>query len=363
MSAEDDKYWAEYDGLQDAKHQLLRSYLGGWFPILSSWSGRVLYIDCHAGRGRHETGHEGSPILALRLLLEHKLRTRILSSTEVHFYLFENNQLNYNNLCTELAGFGTLPGNILIHPHQEDYEAHLHSAIKELSENNQQLAPSFVFLDPYGFSISMDFLNRLLEFPTCELLINFMYRYIDMAIHNSVQSENMDALFGCGDWRSLLEIDTPDRRAQETIALFSRQLATKYVTHLNMFGENNSLKYVLIHATNHERGKELMKHVIWTVAPDGTFSAHERDDPNQLVLIVPKPDLRKFQENLRTTFAGKKIQMSTLYKWLLPQVYLPQHLHQVLRGLRDDGFVQFNNYEGRFAFKKDPIVVFAPLSS
>ena len=58
---------------------------GGWFPILGSWSGRVLYIDCHAGRGRHDAGQEGSPILALRVLLEHSHLNRILNDTEVNF--------------------------------------------------------------------------------------------------------------------------------------------------------------------------------------------------------------------------------------------------------------------------------------
>jgi three-Cys-motif partner protein len=125
MSSVDDRYWAEYDGLQSAKHQLLKNYLGGWFPILASWRGRVLYIDCHAGRGRHKTGDEGSPILALRLLLGHKLRDRILSSTEVHFLLFENDQEHYSELCSQIDALGELPKNIYVHPYPEDYESHL----------------------------------------------------------------------------------------------------------------------------------------------------------------------------------------------------------------------------------------------
>ena len=65
MNSTDESYWSDYTGLQHAKHQLLSKYLGGWFPILASANGRVIYIDCYAGRGRHASGHEGSPILAL----------------------------------------------------------------------------------------------------------------------------------------------------------------------------------------------------------------------------------------------------------------------------------------------------------
>ena len=173
MSSVDDKYWADYDGLQNGKHQLLRKYLGGWFPILARWQGRVLYIDCNAGRGRHETGHEGSPVLALRLLLEHKMRARILSSTEVHFYLFENNERNYADLMGEINAFGGLPGNVKIHPFQEDYESHLRSDIQKLKARNLRIAPSFAFVDPYGFTISMNFLNEFLSFPRCEILCQF----------------------------------------------------------------------------------------------------------------------------------------------------------------------------------------------
>jgi len=132
MTATDETYWAEYDGLQHAKHQLLRSYLGGWFPILSSWQGRVLYLDCHAGRGRHTTGHEGSPILALRLLRDHRQRARILSDTEVYFYFFEISYANYERLVEEIKNLGTLPSNMLVRPFQTDYENYLRREFSDL---------------------------------------------------------------------------------------------------------------------------------------------------------------------------------------------------------------------------------------
>lgn len=358
MSVGDDQYWADYDGLQNAKHQLLRTYLGGWFPILASWQGRVLYIDCHAGRGRHETGDEGSPVLALRLLLEHRQRTRILSSTEVHYILFEIDQANYDSLRAQIHQFGDLPHNVHVHAHCEDYEQHLRAAIAQLRENKANLAPSFAFVDPYGFTLSMDFLNEFLSFPRCEILINFMYRYVDMAIHNPAQSRNMDQLFGSEEWRELLNVHDPEQRAQRTIGLFSSKLAANHVTHMLMRGERSALKYVLIHATNHARGRQLMKEALWTVTPDGTFSAHEAHSPDQLVLIVPDPDLLPLRHSLLHAFAGRTVHMHHLYDWLLPQMYLPKHLHRVLRYLRDEGLVSITGYQGRLAFNKDPEVTF-----
>ena len=111
--------WSEYTGLQEAKHQLLGKYLAGWFPILTSFHGRVIYVDCHAGRGSHKTGQKGSPILALEGLLTHQLRARILDSTEVQFVFFENDLTNYEHLCIEIESLGELPSNITIDIFQE----------------------------------------------------------------------------------------------------------------------------------------------------------------------------------------------------------------------------------------------------
>lgn len=158
----DERYWAQYDGLQNAKHQLLTAYLDRWFPILARWSGRVLYIDCHAGRGRHRTGHEGSPILAMRRLLQHRLLPQILASTEVHFVFFEINPKNYALLGREIATLGPTPAGIDVHIHCEDYASVLRQVCEGLRSQERRLAPSFAFLDPYGFTLSMDLLNGLL---------------------------------------------------------------------------------------------------------------------------------------------------------------------------------------------------------
>jgi len=105
----DENYWANYDGLQLAKHAILKRYLGGWFPILTSAYKRVLYIDCHAGRGRHTTGQEGSPIIALKGLLGHKSIDNILKQANVNFVFFERNKHNYQILLNEINTCGKTP--------------------------------------------------------------------------------------------------------------------------------------------------------------------------------------------------------------------------------------------------------------
>src|SRR5690606_19910537 len=122
-------------------------------------------------------------------------------------------------------------------------------------------------------TLSMDLLNALLRIPQFELLINFMYRYVDMAMRLPAQEHNMDRLFGCEQWRALRANEEPAARAEAIIALFVQQLDADYSTHMYLRGANGALKYVLIHASNHPKGREVMKQALWAVVPDGSFTA------------------------------------------------------------------------------------------
>lgn len=59
-----------------AKHEILRRYLAAWFPILSKWSGRIIYLDGFAGPGVYSDGEDGSPVIALQTAVDHVMRPR-----------------------------------------------------------------------------------------------------------------------------------------------------------------------------------------------------------------------------------------------------------------------------------------------
>lgn len=168
----------------------------------------------------------------------------------------------------------------------------------------------------------------------------------------------MDSLFGCSDWRDLKTIQDHNDRADATISLFSDQLKAEFVTHMRMLGANNVLKYVLLHATNHPRGRDLMKEAMWNVEPSGTFAAHERDHPDQLVLVSPEPDLAPLRDRLWSEFAGREVRMKAIYDWLSGELYLRKHVHQIIRDYRKRKLLDCSGYDDRFAFGKNPVVHF-----
>src|SRR5687767_9968881 len=87
-----------------AKHQILASYLDGWFPVLSSTYGRILFLDGFAGRGVYEDGSPGSPIIALQRLLDHAYFPR-LGEREFVFIFVEADDNNVKSLKAELQRF------------------------------------------------------------------------------------------------------------------------------------------------------------------------------------------------------------------------------------------------------------------
>jgi three-Cys-motif partner protein len=359
IADEHPEYWQEYTNLQHVKHALLHRYLGGWFPILARWRGRVVYIDCHAGRGLHASGQKGSPLVALDTLITHRHLPNILQNAEVCFLFIEGDAANKQELETHLAN-NPLPAKIRVDVVCEDFERVIQGIIDHLTSNNQRMAPAFVFVDPYGFKLSMDLLTQLKAFERCELFVNFMWRYVDMAIANPAQEANMDRLFGCREWRELRAITDPTERCEAAIQLLQKGLGARYVTWIKMLGDNRAIKYVLIHVTNHPRGRELMKDAIWSVSPEGDFAARVGDNPQQEILIQPDPNLEPLIEWLWRKYRGHAVRYQEIKDALTDTMFLPKHLNTVIRKLRDTDQVRCLEYDGRFAFEKNPLIDFNP---
>jgi three-Cys-motif partner protein len=89
-----------------AKHIILQTYLGAWFPILAKFNGRIIYVDGFAGPGRYADGEVGSPIIALDWARTH----RASLSGELVFYFIEKDRDRAENLRKEVADI-QLPAN------------------------------------------------------------------------------------------------------------------------------------------------------------------------------------------------------------------------------------------------------------
>lgn len=78
-----------------AKHEILREYLKPWFPIISSRSDTVVYLDGFAGPGIYSKGEEGSPVIAINTALTHELRSKF---KKIVFWFIEKDKETANKL-------------------------------------------------------------------------------------------------------------------------------------------------------------------------------------------------------------------------------------------------------------------------
>lgn len=126
-----------------------------------------------------------------------------------------------------------------------------------------------------------------------------------------------------------------------------------------MLGDNGKTRYVLLHLTNHDDGRDLMKDCMWKVAPDGGYLARKSVDTGQLLLISSEPDLEPLTEwTLQRLKKGPR-RWQDLHKDIRPELWRETHLNDVVRELRRSKKIAATDFEGKFSAKANPLLVFS----
>lgn len=356
------EYWSEYSNLQHVKHDIIREYLKGWFPkmALGPWGcSRLLYIDTHAGRGKHLNGQLGSPLVALNTLLNHEARDHMLQRTEVRFFFIERDQQNVAALNQELASV-SLPRKVFIHPEHGDAFEVFNELVAFLDKAASNLAPSFIFVDPYGFKLPGNLLRKLMGYRKIELFINVIWRELDMAIQQARTGTKpgmmtiLNSVFDGDKWKKICAEESDDR-AEQCADLFREMTEARWGTHIRML-DNGRIRYFLLHLTNHDDGRDLMKHCIWKVCPDGGFYASKSDNPRQRYLIVPKPDLSPLRGWVTERLRPGPKRWQGLDDDLREELWLSKHLNEVIREMRKSKEITADGYTGPFSPKNNPLL-------
>jgi len=351
------RYWREYSNLQSTKHALIQCYLNGWLPKLGSWSGRILYLDTHAGRGRHLSGEYGSPLVAVKSALEHKHRAAVFGRCEIIYFFIEIDEENASALEKEIESLGPLPEQIRIEVIVDDCYQALSSLLDDVRQSSRKLAPAFVFVDPYGFKVPGRLLRELMGFERVELFVNVIWRELSMAIAQGDSSpgmrETLDSIFDGDEWRKLVGLEF-DAQAQACVELLREMIGARWATHIRMLGRNNATRYMLLHLTNHDAGRDQMKDCMWRVAPGGgSFVARASEDPKQQFLIEPEPDLAPLRQWVLAQLRDGPKRWQELIEDVRGEVWREKQLNDVIRELRRQGKIVARG-AGRFAKTNNP---------
>ncbi len=297
------------------KHVILENHLKAWFPILSSKFGRVVYLDGFAGPGRYTKGEKGSPVIALKTVTEHIFNKKFGAIT---FAFIEKEPKRAKKLREVLKDeFPKISEKWNYQVHEGGFDETINETLDSLDKDNLKLAPTFAFIDPFGYKhFPMNTIARLMSHERCEVLITFMIDYINR--FGEYQKDSLDELFGDTSWRQTKIPKEPKLRREFFLNHYTDQLKkiakVKFTRTFEMVRSDGHTEYFLVFGTNHPKGMEVMKNAMYKADERGTYRFSDREDPNQTFLtdVVEDSEIANAAKIVFDKFKGQKVYVPTI---------------------------------------------------
>lgn len=267
------------------KHRVLQHYLDGWFPILGSSNGRLLFIDGFAGPGEYADGGQGSPIIALDCIRKHKQKGRLKGVAIVCLFIESDTQraCHLKELLKQQPPVSETKCYVL----EGMFDDHMTALLNYIDEQKMRFAPAFVMIDPFGVKGSrIELIERILQNNKSECFISFMYEPI-RRFHKQPEFEpHLNELFGTKKWKECLDMEESETKKGFLHGLFATQLkkkGAKYVVAFELWKSNRHI-YTIYFTSGSSKGCNLMKEAMWKVEPSGSFAFRGYTSTNQVCL-------------------------------------------------------------------------------
>ena len=171
VKASETSIW-EIEPHTQAKHGILKNYLNAWIPKITKDNRRVLFCDGFAGPGVYKNGEDGSPLIAIKTLINHTHFPKI--NAEIIFIFIEKNKDHLACLRQKIDSI-SLPKNVKCYIFGDVYEKVFSQILDDIESEDVALAPTLLFVDPFGVSgIPLSLIKRFMNYPKCEVFINIM---------------------------------------------------------------------------------------------------------------------------------------------------------------------------------------------
>jgi three-Cys-motif partner protein len=322
------------------KHMVLRRYLEAWYPILGSTHRRIAFIDGFAGPGEYVGGEEGSPVIAMKAFAEHTAQI----NTVVSFWFIELDPARAEHLQRIVeplaAGLGK---RAVVRLSQGRFDETLGDLLRTVAEQQKQLVPTFVMIDPFGVSgTPMSIIQMILSNPKSEVYISFMSEWINRFNEEPGFEQHLDALFGRPDWRGVSNLQLPKERKNFLFSLYDRCLrdaGALYVLRFELH-RGNELVYAIFFATNSAKGCEKMKEAIWKVDP---LSGTAFIPGNEAVLDFFTNDPSRFQLEIEAFMENRDwVTIDSVQQWARTDAtpYPCSRLKRVLKEMEASGKIE-----------------------
>ena len=320
------------------KHKILDRYLPPWEIILGSRHNIICYYDCYAGPGEYTYKGEkveGSPVIAVRSSIDF---VESKPGKEVRITLVESNSNQREKLEASLTPFKPYPKGLTVNIVAEDTTQFIPSLI----EQDQNDAPSFYYVDPYGHPLAIPIINKILKKPRAEALVNFMFSWINRDVSNPRMRDQVNEMFGNNEWSKQAFLDKKGKeREKMMLDYFIAQIDAKYkfpfrirFDQTDKMGEDRT-KYYLIHASNHPKAALLMKEVMWPLGDeDGMF---DFGGSAQTYLLPQTPSLEMLRSSLIKDFSGQTISFDKLCVQTWDWPHIEKQYREVIKKMESAG--------------------------
>jgi three-Cys-motif partner protein len=304
---------------------------------MGSWNGRILIIDGFAGPGIYTGGEEGSPIIALRALMDHRHMAKHLGAgLEVRFHFVEQDPARVVILEEQIEKFKAitpLPDGVHVHIAEGEFAPYLDRILNWMESNQKRIAPTFAFIDPFGFSgVPMQLMARLAKNSRCEVLISFMFESLNrFAGRQPLIEAHLDELYGTTAWRAIAADTNSEHRRRRLVDLYRQQLITAgfpLVTSFEMLDDGNRTEYFLYFGTTSRTGLSAMKQAMWKADPatGSAFSDHIVLNP-QLSLVPATAPVQTLKAVLSQRFIGQRVSIETVEDFVLKETIFSEKSH------------------------------------
>lgn len=285
-----------------AKHTILRTYLHAWFPIMGR-KRRIVVIDGFAGPGRYTGGEPGSPLIMLDALLRHSALDRM--TAEVVFAFVEQDPRREKALRDELSAF-TLPDQVKVQIVLGQFHEVMEGTLDEIRSWGIELAPTFAFIDPFGYGDTMlDLGGQILGFPSCEVLVYVplphIARFLDAP---NAPAAALTRLFGDDRWKSAQGLGGGRVGEQALNDLLIERLEEDcdHARSFQIIGAGPNTGARLFFGTSSRDGLTKMKDAMWKADPGGGMRFRDTTAKDQETLFKPAPDFGLLEALLRREF-------------------------------------------------------------
>jgi three-Cys-motif partner protein len=324
-----------------SKHTILRRYWEAWLPIMTKFNQRVLYIDGFAGPGKYAGGEDGSPLIALKSARDHQARP----NSEVAFIFIEKDKKRFDHLFQIIEEIKpTLPPNFKVHCIPGSFDDQMTEVLNSIEQERAKLAPSLVFIDPFGFSHTpFRTVRRIMQNPKCEILVTFMFEEINRFLAHPDHMDTYNLLFGTDKWRTVLGVVNADDRWRMIHDIYRDQLreaGVRYVRSFEMRNQGNRTDYFLFFGTHNLLGLEKMKEAMWEADPLGNFQFSDFTDANRTMkLYSDEPDFERLKNIIVEQFKRTDVLVENLTTFVLADTpFLKSHFKtQILKPMELSG--------------------------